>query len=109
MWWDSDQITIALAFNKGHTIYYHMDALWSVRLVWTYVANPDYLVVICWVCATYLSPDTFNQMETQTYHYVKCFARRVGYTPLGTLCNCFIAIIDQSNAAMLFVITAYLA
>ena len=39
--------------------------------------------------------------------YVKFFEAQVGYMPFGTLCNCLMAIIDQTNAAMPFVITAH--
>ena len=55
-WQASDQVTMDLAFNCKHIIYYCMDALLSVSLVRTYFSHPDYLVVQCWVCATYLSP-----------------------------------------------------
>ena len=34
-----------------------------------YVANPDYLVVQCWVHVTSLSPDTINETEPHVYHY----------------------------------------
>ena len=60
--WDSDWLTMALVLNNDHIIYYHMDALLSVGLAWTYFAHPDYLVVQCWVHCTYLSPDTVNQI-----------------------------------------------
>ena len=62
---------MALAFNTDHTVYYHMDALWSMGLAWTYFTHPAYVFIQCRVCTTYLSPDNINQMEPQTYHYVK--------------------------------------
>ena len=86
-----------------------MDALWSVGLEGTYFAHPDHLIVQCCVCTTYLSPDTINQPGPQPYHYVKFFVCRMGYTSLGTQCNSIMAMIYQSNAAIPFVITVYLA
>ena len=53
--------------------------------------------------------DTINQMGLQTYCYIKFFERRMGYPPLSTLCSHTMAIIDQYNAEMPFVVTAYLA
>ena len=47
-------------------------------------------------------------MGPQTYHYVKFFARRVGYIPLGTPCNYIMVVIDQSNTAMPFISIPYL-
>ena len=59
---DIDHITMALIFNNAHIIYYHMDVTWSMGLVQTYFTHPDYFVVQCWVCVTYLFPDTVSQM-----------------------------------------------
>ena len=36
---------MALLMNDAHIIYYHMDALWSVGLEWSYFSHPDYFVV----------------------------------------------------------------
>ena len=41
---DTAWLTMSLAFNSEHIIYYHMDAIWSVGLAWTYLAHPNYLV-----------------------------------------------------------------
>ena len=35
------------------------------------------MVVQCWIFTTYLSPDTTNKMEPQTYHFVKFLVGRV--------------------------------
>ena len=59
------------------------------------------------VCNTFLSPDTVYKMRPQTYHYVKFSVGRVGYTPLGIPCDCIMAIMDHSNTAIPFVITAF--
>ena len=59
--WDFDQLTVALEFKNDYIIYYDMDALWSVGLVQTNFAHPDYLVVQCLVSHYLLSPDTINQ------------------------------------------------
>ena len=48
-------------------------------------------------------------MGPQIYHYVKFFLGRVGHTPLGTPCDCMVALCNTSNAAVPFVITAFLA
>ena len=86
-----------------------MDATWSVHLAQTYFTHHVYFAVQCWINATYLSPETVNQMGPQTYCYAKVFVGRVGYMPLGALYDCIIAITDHFNAAMLFVLTAFLA
>ena len=75
---------MTLAFNSDHTLYYPMDTIRSVGLAWTYFTHPDYLVVLCWVCVTYLSLDTIDPIGSQTYCYAKFFMGRMGYTPLGT-------------------------
>ena len=106
-WWDSDWLTMVLAFNNDHIIYYHMVALWSVGLSQIYFAHPDYMVVQCQVCTTYLSPDTVKHTGPPTFHDVNFFMGRVNYTLLGTLCNFIMAIIDHSKATMSFVGTAY--
>ena len=97
-WWDPDQYTMVLMLNNDHIIYYYMDATQSLGLVWTYFTYPDYLVVQCCVKTRYLSPDTVNQTGPQIYHYVKFFSKRVGCTPLGTLFDHIMTIIDHSNA-----------
>ena len=84
-----------------------MDALWSIGLAQTYLIHPDYLVVQCWVCAIYLSPDTINQIGPQTYHYFKFFERWLSYMPPGPWCDCIVDTIDKTNAAMPFIFTAY--
>ena len=94
------------AFNNDHITYYHMDTQWSVQLPWIYFAHPDFVVVKYWVCAMYLFTDTINQIGPQIYQYVKFCAERVVYTLLGIPCNHIMAIIDQTNAEMLFIITA---
>ena len=57
-------------FDDNHIIFYHMDAQQSTGMAWTYFANPDYLVLQCWVHATFLSSDTINQTESHVYHYI---------------------------------------
>ena len=68
--------------------------------------HPSYLVVQCCDHATYLSPNTINQMGPQTHHSIKFFLGRVSYITLGAPCNHIIAKMDQSNAAMTFVVSA---
>ena len=80
-----------------------------VGLAQTNLSHIDYLIVQCLVCATYLSPDTVNEMEPHILHYVKFFLRWVRYTPLYTPCNHIMAIIDYFNAAITFVSNAFLA
>ena len=94
-------------FNNDHTLYSHMDATWSVELAWTYFTHPDYLVVQHWGPCHFSFPDTFNQTGPHVYHYVNFFLGRVSYKPLGTLCDCTVAIIDHSHAAMPFAITNF--
>ena len=84
-----------------------MDAVQSVGLEQAYLAHPEHLVAQCWVCITYLSPDTVNQVEPKTCHYVRFIAGRVVYMPPGTLCDCIMAIIGYSNAAVPFVGAAF--
>ena len=36
-------------------------------------ANPDYLAVQDWICATFLYPDTINLKKPHVYHYTKFF------------------------------------
>ena len=86
-----------------------MDAEQLVGLALTFFTHPDYLVVQCLVCAIYLSPDTVNQTGPQISHYVKFFLWRVGYMPLGTPCDCIMAIIHHSNAELPFAVTTFLA
>ena len=64
-----DQVTVALAFNYSHIIYYHTDVQWSMGLAQTYLPNPNYLGVQYWGPAMYLSPDIINQIDPHTYHY----------------------------------------
>ena len=91
--WDLDQFTVVLVFNNDHNIYCHMVAKWSVGSTWTYFSHPD----------------SVNLIGPYLYYYVMFFPGRVGYTHLGTHCDLIIAIIDFSNAAVSFVITAFLA
>ena len=71
--WAYDHVTMAWAFNNNHIVYHSMDVQWSMGLKWTYFANPDYLVVQCWVYVMHLSPDTINPTGYLTYHYTKIF------------------------------------
>ena len=48
-----------------------MDPQWSMGLTQNYFTNSDYSVVQCRVHSTCLSPDTFNQTGSHTYHYTK--------------------------------------
>ena len=84
-----------------------MDATWSVGLVWTYFTHPEYLVVQSWVSTTYIFSDTINHTWLQIC-YVKFFLE-MGYMSLGAPCDGFVALTDHSNAAMPFVITAFVA
>ena len=65
-------------------IYYQMDMQWSVGLAWTYFANPDHIVVQCWVHATYSFPDTMNQTQPHTYHYTKFLEGSFGHPVYST-------------------------
>ena len=47
------QVTMALAFNNNHIIYYHMDAQFSRRSAWTYFTGPDYSAAPDWIHATF--------------------------------------------------------
>ena len=105
--WDSDQVTMDLAFNSDHIIYYHMDAPQLIGLVKTNFAHLDSLVVQFWIHTIHLSPDAINQTGPQTYYYVKVSVGRVEYMPLGAPCEHIMSIIDQFNAAMLFVVTTF--
>ena len=100
---------MALTFNSGHIIYYYMEAAWSVHFVQTYFTNPDYLEVQSWAHTTSLFLDNVYQMGSHVYHYVNFLLGRLGYTPLGAPWDYIMAKIDHSNAAMPFVITAFLA
>ena len=71
--WYFDLVTMALELNNALTIYYQMDAIWSVGLVLTYFAHPDYLVIQDWIHATCLYPYTINQSGPHVYHYVMFF------------------------------------
>ena len=104
-WQACDQGTMALACNSEYIIYYHMDALWSLGLVWNCFAHPNYLDVQCWVHTTYVSPGTINQMGPHTYCYVKFFKGWMGDMPLGTLCTCIMVTNHQTNAVMPSVVT----
>ena len=64
--WNYAQVTVALAFNNNQIIYYHTDVQWSVGLAQTFFANPNYLVVKCWVHATFMSPYTIHQTESMS-------------------------------------------
>ena len=97
---------MALVFDSDHIMCFHMDAQWSggwhriLSLTLTiWLSRVGFMTLICF--------NTTNQMGPHTYHYVKSFMGRVGYMPLGTLCNCIMALIDQTNTAMPFVNTAY--
>ena len=57
--------------------------------------------------ACHLSPDTVNQTGPLIYHYVEFFIWIVCYMPIGSSCNYIMVIIDQSYAAIPFVVTAY--
>ena len=63
----SDQVTVALAFNDNHIIYYHMDLQWSTGLEWTYITNLDCLVVQCWVSATFYLLTQLTKTEVHVY------------------------------------------
>ena len=60
---------MALVFNNDHIIFYHIYAIWSGGLAQNHFAHPDYLVILCCVHATYISPDDINQTGPHTYHY----------------------------------------
>ena len=68
---------MALMFNDDHLMYYHMDVQ-SVGLAQTYFTHLDYLVVQCWVQATYLSADTINQIGPQTYSLCQVLSGKDG-------------------------------
>ena len=46
-------------------------------------------------------------MGPHTYHYVKFFEGQMGSTNFDDMCNCIMAIIDQTNAVIPFIVTAY--
>ena len=56
-----NQVIMALTFTDNHVLYYQVDAQCSIGLGQTYFPSPDYLVVQCWVHATFLHPDIINQ------------------------------------------------
>ena len=63
---------MALLRNGPHIIYYHMDALWSMGLVWSYFFT-SYLVVQCWVYALVLLPDSGTPQGPDVFHFIKVF------------------------------------
>ena len=76
-----------------------MNAQWSTGFAQIYVANPKSLVVQCWVCTTFSSPDTISQAEPHVYHYTKFFKSAVGYRPLGLPCTVYMTAISFVNPA----------
>ena len=70
-------------------------------------ANPDYLVVYCWVNASFLHSNMINPTEPSIYYYTKLFEGVVRYTPLGCPCTQTVAVINYSNAALPFAATAF--
>ena len=52
-------------------------------------------------------PSQNTQTGPHVYCYFKFSLGRVGYTLLGTQCDYIIAILDHSDTAMSFVITAF--
>ena len=92
---------MALSLDDNHIICYYMDVQWLIGFTETYFDNPDYLLVQCWVCATFLSPDTMNQTESYVYNYTTFFEGTVGYTPLGFPCTRPMAVISPANCTAL--------
>ena len=82
-----------------------MDATWSVLLVDTFFAHPNYLFVKCWVSIIHLFPNTVNEMgQNLLCSFGEGRARNM---PFGIPCDSIMVIIDHSNAAMAFVFTAF--
>ena len=100
--WHSD----TLQCNNIHIIYYHMDTTQSVGLAWTFFTHPDYLVIQVVIHATCSYLDTINKTGPHVYHCVTSFPG-VGYTPLGTPCDCIMDIVNHSDALWPFIVTIY--
>ena len=105
-WCTYDQISMALAFNNNHIIYYQMDMQWSVGLTWTYFTSPDYSVVQCWVHSMFFSPIPLTK-QNPMHIIIFSFEDVVDYMPLGFPCIQPMDVIDFSNDPLPFVITAY--
>ena len=93
--------TMALLMNDAHIIYHHMDASWSVGLVWSY-----FQILTIWqsnVGFVLLFYFQSQWLETRYFHFIKFFPR--GWVrSKGTPCHYTKAIID---VACPFVISAY--
>ena len=103
---DSDHLTMALACNNNNIQYYHIDTTQSIAFAHTYFAHHAYLVVQSWVHATYLFPDTVYQ--TGPHIYCNFFWGGWATCPWHSVLL-IMAKIDQSHAAMPFVVTAFTA
>ena len=93
----------AMDMNNSHIIYHHMDASWSVG----YLLHPDYLGVLCWVCAVVLFPDSVapgGLGGLKNPHFIKFFPRGIGHMHEDTPCHCIMAIIDVVHP---FIVRAY--
>ena len=99
---DMIEITMAVALNNNHIIYYCMDAQW-----WTYFDSPDYLIVQCWVHSTFFHPDTINPMGHHVYHYTMFFAGKVVCNSIGIPCTWLTAVINYANATLPFIVTTF--
>ena len=85
---------MVLHMNDEHIVYFHMDTTQSVGLVQTYFSHPEFLIVQCWIHATFLFPDTATQTEPHAYCSVKFFPG-VGYIHLGIPYACIMAILNH--------------
>ena len=79
----SDEVTIALELNNAHMLQHGCNTVggFGAHLL----THPNYLVIQCWICATYLYPHTVNQ--TGWCVYCEVLSCRVGYMPLGAPCD----------------------
>ena len=95
---------MALGFNNEQVIYYHMVAIQSVGLVWTYFAHPDFLVInvgsvphiypLILLSKWDLTPIIMLSSLRGGWLYASC-----------SLCNHIMVIINQITASMSFAVT----
>ena len=84
-----------------------MDVQQTVGLAQISFTNPEYLVVQTGVHDPFLSPDAVRQTESNVYHYTKFLEGMVGYMPLSFPCARPMVVINFTNAALPYVLTAY--
>ena len=95
---------MALQIKNAHIQYYHMDAIWSVLLGYSYFPNSYYLAIKIVVSTVIQHSDSELLNGLQVDNLTRFFPGVVRYTPQGVAYHCIVAIIDLVNH---FVITTY--